>query len=183
MFLQRITDDPQLFIFITALITNILIVIVLYKYSRMFELSLYVYITYGMYLTSMNGIRQFLAAAIVFTATKYLFNGDWKKYIVVVLVASTFHQSALILLPIYFLVRRKAWTQETFMILLLSVIMVMGFNQFTAVLFSAIEDTQYSEYQNFDEGGANVIRVAVYAIPLILAYLGREKLREHFSSK
>ena len=58
--------------------------------------------------------------------------------------------------------------------------MVMGFNQFTAVLFSAIEDTKYSEYQSFDEGGANIIRVIVYAIPLILAYMGREKLRNIF---
>ena len=146
----------------------------------MFELSLYVYITYGMYLTSMNGIRQFLAAAIFFAATKYIFNGNWKKYMVLVLFASTIHQTALILIPIYFLVRRKAWTQETFMILLFSVIMVMGFNQFTAVLFSAIEDTKYSEYQNFYEGGANIIRVIVYAIPIILAYMGREKLRNIF---
>lgn len=177
LFLQRTSDDPQLLIFTTALITNVLIVLVLYKYSRMFELSLYVYITAGMYLTSMNGIRQFLAAAIFFTATKYIFNGNWKKYIIVVLIASTFHQTALILIPIYFLVRRKAWTWETFMILLFSVTMVMGFNQFTSVLFSAIEDTKYSEYKNFTEGGANVIRVVVYAMPVILAYMGREKLR------
>ncbi|MFC3884774.1 EpsG family protein [Bacillus songklensis] len=180
MLLQRTTDDPQLLIFTTALITNLLIVLVLYKYSRMFELSLYVYITYGMYLTSMNGIRQFLAAAIFFAATQYIFNGEWKKYMIVVLFASTFHQTALILIPMYFLVRRRAWTWETFMILLFSVIMVIGFNQFTGALFAAIEDTKYSEYKNFSEGGANVIRVVVYAMPLVLAYLGREKLREIF---
>ena len=45
MFLQRISADPQLLVFVTALITNVLIIFVLYKYSRMFELSLYVYIT------------------------------------------------------------------------------------------------------------------------------------------
>ena len=66
------------------------------------------------------------------------------------------------------------------MLLLFSVIMVMGFNQFTAVLFSAIEDTKYSEYKNFSEGGANVLRVVVYAMPVILAYMGREKLRQLF---
>ncbi|MDQ0242551.1 transmembrane protein EpsG [Bacillus fengqiuensis] len=180
MLLQRISNNPQLLVFITALITNSLIVLVLYKYSRMFELSLYVYITGGMYLTSMNGIRQFLAAAVFFAATKYIFDGNWKKYVIVVLFASTIHQTALILIPIYFLVRRRAWTWETFMILLFSVIMVMGFNQFTSALFSAIEDTKYSEYKNFTEGGANVLRVVVYAMPVILAYMGREKLRNLF---
>lgn len=47
--IKSISDDPQVLIFTTALITNTLIVIVLYKYSRMLELSLYVYITGGLF--------------------------------------------------------------------------------------------------------------------------------------
>ena len=80
MFLQNISDDPQLLIFTTALITNVLIVIILYKYSRMFELSIYVYITSGLYTVSMNGIRQSLAAAIIFAATKYILDGMEKVF-------------------------------------------------------------------------------------------------------
>ena len=45
MLLQQFSDDPQILVFTTAFITNILIVLVLYKYSRLLELSLYVYIT------------------------------------------------------------------------------------------------------------------------------------------
>ncbi|MEH7388619.1 EpsG family protein, partial [Bacillus sp. JJ1521] len=41
--LKMYTNDPQIMILISALITNVLIVSVLYKYSRLFELSLYVY--------------------------------------------------------------------------------------------------------------------------------------------
>ena len=180
MILKKYTDDPQVMIFITALITNVLIVFILYKYSRLIELSLYVYITSGMYLTSMNGVRQFLAAAIIFTATKYLLDGNWKKYMLIVLFASTFHQSALVLIPIYFLVRRKAWSGTTFILLFLAVLIAMGFNEFSEILFTAIEDTQYGHYEDFQEGGANILRVAVDAAPLILAYLGRERLRELF---
>ena len=77
-------------IFTTALITNILIISVLYKYSRMFELSTYVYITGGLFLVSMNGIRQVLAAAIIFTATKYLINGNWVKYFLIVFLLQHF---------------------------------------------------------------------------------------------
>ncbi|KMY52473.1 EpsG family protein [Peribacillus loiseleuriae] len=176
--LHRISDDPQLLIFTTALITNMLIVYILSKYSRKLELSLYVYITLGMYTVSMNGIRQYLAAALIFTSTKYILNGDWKKFIAIILLASTVHQSALILIPIYFIVRREAWTKISIGLLFLSVLIAMGFNQFSAVLFSAIEGTQYSNYQNFSEGGANILRVAVTAVPLVIAYLGRERLRE-----
>ncbi|GAB6616541.1 MULTISPECIES: EpsG family protein [Bacillus] len=180
MILKMYTNDPQVLIFITALITNILIVAVLYKYSRMIELSLYVYIASGMYLVSMNGVRQYLTAAIIFAATKYILDGNWKKYFLIVLFASTFHQSALVLIPIYFVIRRKAWSAITFILLFFAVLIVIGFNQFAEVLFAAIGDTQYGHYKDFQEGGANILRVAVEATPLILAFIGRQKLRELF---
>jgi transmembrane protein EpsG len=177
---RYISEDPQVLILASALITNSLIFIILYKYSRMIELSLYVYITGGLFLVSMNGMRQLFAAAIIFTATKYLFDGNWVKYFIIVIFASFFHQSAIILLPIYFLVRSKAWSKSTVILIVSSLIIVIGFEQFTSVLFSALEETQYGEYKNFAEGGANILRVAVQAIPIVIAYLGKDKLREIF---
>lgn len=180
LLLKQITEDPQILLITTALVTNLLIAIVMYKYSRMFELSMYVYITSGAFVVSMNGLRQFLAAAIVFAATKALFEGKWKTYMLVVLFATVFHQSALVMLPIYFIVRRKAWTGTTFALLSVAILIVVGFNQFSDLLFKAIQGTQYAHYQNFQEGGASVIRVFVYAVPLIIAFFGREKLRYLF---
>ncbi len=175
-----ISEDPQIMIFAAALITNVLIVMVLYNYSRMIEISLYVYITGGLFLVSMNGIRQVLAAAIAFTATKFLIEGSFVKYALIIILASLFHQSALILLPIYFLVRYKAWSKATVALLIISVFIVVGFEYFSSLLFSALEDTQYGHYQSFSEGGANFLRVAVAAAPIGIAYLGRDKLRRIF---
>ncbi|MDQ0975364.1 transmembrane protein EpsG [Neobacillus niacini] len=180
MVLKRYSNDPQILILTTAIITNILIVLVLYKYSRMFELSMFVYITGGLFLISMNGIRQCLAAAVIFTATKFLIEGSLLKYILVILVASTFHQSALVLIPIYFLVRYKAWSKATFILLFFSILIVLGFDKFSTILFSAIKDTEYGHYQNFNEGGASIIRVAVNLVPIAISYFGREKLRKIF---
>jgi transmembrane protein EpsG len=58
--------------------------------------------------------------------------------------------------------------------------LILGYNVLSNAIFAAIADTHYSEYKDFQEGGANVIRVAVGAVPLIFAYLGRNKLREIF---
>ncbi|WP_342042524.1 EpsG family protein [Bacillus sp. OTU2372] len=176
--LYKISDNPQLLVFTTALITNVLVVLVLYKYSRMIEISLFVFIASGMHTVTMNGIRQSLAAAIVFAATKYLHNGKWFKFILVVLLASTIHQTALIFIPIYFIVRREAWTKSTFIILMIGVGITFGFNEFSKLLFNAIENTKYGHYSNFTEGGANKIRVLITAVPLIIAFFGRKKLKE-----
>lgn len=180
MLLKNFSDDAQLLIFVTAFITNVLIVIVLYKYTKLFEISMFVYIASGMYLVSMNGIRQYLAAAIIFAATKYLFDGSFKRYLLTVLLASTFHQSAFVLIPIYFIVRREAWTKTSALLILSSVLIVLGYNQFSELLFSLLGEGGYGEYRDFNEGGANIIRVGVSAAPLILAYLGRERFRELF---
>lgn len=180
MLLKQISNDPQILILTTALVTNLLIAGVLLKYARLYELSLYLYVTTGAFIVSMNGIRQYMAAAIVFAATKFMFEGNWKKFTAVVLFASIFHQSALFMIPIYFIVRRKAWTGMTFVLLSLAVLIVAGFNQFSELLFSAIKDTQYGHYENFQEGGANIIRVFISTIPVIIAYFGREKLRRIF---
>ncbi|MGV3488741.1 MAG: EpsG family protein [Tuberibacillus sp.] len=176
--LHKITDDPQILVFTTALVTDVLIVLVLYKYSRMIEISLFVFIASGLFTVTMNGIRQSLAAAIIFAATKYLLDGHWKKFMVVVLLASTIHHSAIVFIPIYFLVRRKAWTKMTFLMLIMAVIITLEFNTFSSIIFGALDSTKYGEYSASTEGGANIIRAFVTAVPLLIAYLGREKLRE-----
>ncbi|MFD0588433.1 EpsG family protein [Paenibacillus sp. GCM10027627] len=180
MALKQWTQDPQWLIFVTALVTNFLILAVFYRYSRLIELSVFAYVTTGAFIVSMNGIRQFLAAAIVFAATKALIEGKWKVYFAVVILASFFHQSALFMLPIYFLVRRRAWTITTTLMLTIAILMVVGFNYFSSLLFAVIENTQYAEYESFKEGGANILRVVVYIIPIVIAFLGREKLRTIF---
>lgn len=176
--LQSISRDPQLLIIVTACVTMLFIGLAFKQYARLFELSIFVFIASGMYITSMNGIRQFLASAILFAASKYLFEGKWKVYIPIALLAATIHNTALLFIPIYFLVRRKAWSGNTLLALLLAVAIVIGFNTFQSALFTVLEDTHYGTYSNFDEGGANIIRVIIYALPLIIAFFGREKLRQ-----
>jgi transmembrane protein EpsG len=176
--LHHISNDPHILVFFTSLVTNVLIVIALYKYSRMIELSFFVYFTSGMYIVSMNGIRQFLAASIIFVATNLLLKGKWWQFMLVVLFAATIHRTALIFIPIYFIVRRKAWSKSTFIILLLGVLIAFGFGEFQALLFDALSNTEYGHYSDFQEGGANIIRVLVTAVPILIAYLGREKLKE-----
>jgi transmembrane protein EpsG len=177
-FLHLISNDPQILVFASALLTNVLILPVLRRYSRYFEISIYVYITFGMFLTSMNGIRQFLAASICFTATHFIINGKFVKYLIVVIVAATVHASALILIPVYFIVRRRAWTKMTFLLLFLGILIVLGFSTFSSALFSSLSDTHYGQYATFDGKGTNVFRILVYAAPLVVAFFGREKLRE-----
>ena len=52
---------------------------------------------------SFNAVRQFIAISIIIYSFKYISKRDLSKYILFVLIASSFHYSAIMMLPLYFL--------------------------------------------------------------------------------
>lgn len=180
--LSRISIDPQFMIFICAFITTFLNLWTIRKYSKTFELEIFLYITSGFYLVTMNGIRQCLAAAILFAATKYIIEGKFKHYLVVVLAMYTIHTSALIMIPVYFIVREEAWSPKIMKIIALSSIVFICSQPLLNIMFDAAEGTKLGGYEStFEtEGGANPLRTVIAAIPVVLSYIYRDKLKEEW---
>lgn len=76
---------------------------VIYKYSKNVWLSCYLYITLTFFYTTMNFIRQSIAASVILLGYKFLKERKTVPFIIMVLLASSFHYTALIMLPVYFL--------------------------------------------------------------------------------
>ena len=182
LFLYQVSTDPQFMIFITALITQLCNLWTMFKYRNLFELQTYMYIASGLYLVTMNGIRQSMTAAILFACTYLIIEGKFKMYLLVVLLISTIHGSALIMIPVYFIVRNEAWTKVTFKIIGISTVCFLFFAQFMPIMFKLLENTQYAVYEDVfasgQEGGASIIRFIVNSVPVILAYVYREHIKE-----
>lgn len=177
--LYTINKDPLLLIVVTSLITVGFNIYNLYHYSNYLELEIYMYITSGYFTTTMNGIRQSMIAAVIFTFTRIIEKGNTKLYIISILLASTFHQSALILIPVYFIVKQEAWSKTTVAVIIVSCIGFMGFSTIFPALLGALEDTNYGYYANqTDMGGSSFMRVIVNAVPVVLAYIKRKELKE-----
>lgn len=178
--LTKISIDPQIMIFVTALITNVLNIWTFRLYSSYFELQTYMYITAGYYIASMNGIRQALVASILFACTRLIIEGKFKQYLLIIIIMSTFHTSALIMIPVYFIVRNKAWSKKVLLLIVASTVCLVAFQPVIDIIFKLLEGTKYGAYSNVIDlehnGGTNILRVMVSAIPVILAYLGRNKL-------
>lgn len=183
------SDEPHELIMITALIACIPIVYIIYKYSCSYELGIALYVLTGYFSFSMNGIRQYAAAGILILGTKYLFSDkktDFFKFLLFVFGAWLFHSSALVMILIYFVVRRKAWTPVTFLFLVGTVFVTLIFNQILPMFLDILETTEYSRYAEngwFTEGaeqGSNLIRVFVLMVPLVLAFLEREYYRMRY---
>lgn len=103
----RFTDNA-----IWVFVLSSTIIIVLYfneirKHSSNICLSVLLFVTIGGYYISFNIMRQILSAAIVFAGSVYIYKGKKWSYFAVVLFASLFHLSALIMIPFYYILNFK----------------------------------------------------------------------------
>lgn len=175
--LKSISADPQIMIFTTALITNVINIFIIRMYSEdWFELSVFLYIT-TYFMVTMNGIRQSLAASFIFGATPLIIKRKPIMYCLLMIFLLNFHESTFIMIPLYYICTRKAWSKEIWITIGLFVIGIFFYGPVTNILFSVLGDSKYAGYAELQEGGANILRIIIYFIPVLLSYLGRERLK------
>ena len=172
-------ESTVIYFLILALIQGLALIYVYRKYSTNYCISMFLFIASTDYLSWMyNGIRQFTAVSIIFAATPLMLKKKWFALVAVILLASTIHGSALLMLPIVFIVQGREWNKKTIMLTLACVVAFTFADQFTNVLETLLSDTQYtnvvSDWQGMNDDGTNIIRVVVYSIPALLSFLGRK---------
>lgn len=70
-------------------------------------ISVCAFLCFGIFFNSLCFLRQFIAAIIVAYAIKYVGGKDYFRFIVLIIAASAFHWSALIMAVLYFFLRIK----------------------------------------------------------------------------
>ena len=119
-----LSDNVQILLFAIALISFALISRTLYKLSdnRNIFMAIIIYTALPCFLIQFSGLRQAIAIAICAIAMQFIESRKFIPFILLVLVASLFHTTALCFFPAYFAyvipVNRK-WRFGTFAILAL----------------------------------------------------------------
>ena len=177
--LKNISSDPQFMIFVTGVITTALNLWTIRRYcnNSYYEVAVFSYIASGYFLTTMNGIRQSLAASIIFAGTFLIIKGKFILYLILCILMMQVHNSAFVLIPCYFIARTEAWSKRIYILIILFIIGMFLYDPLMSVVFGALGDSKFAEYQNFNEGGANIIRVAVFFAPVILSFIKKDILK------
>lgn len=170
-------NNDVVYFFILATIQATILVTVYRKYSTNYLLSIFLFVASTDYLSWMfNGVRQFTAVTIIFASTKFMLEKKWVPTILMILLASTMHQSALLMIPIVIIVQGKAWNKRTILFLIAALIAVTFVDQFTNILDDMMQETQYAnmvtDWTLWGDNGTNVFRVLVYSVPTILSFVG-----------
>lgn len=166
---------------IIAAISGICVMIPLYKYSCNFGVSAFLFMASCQFTWMFNGMRQFLAAAIIFACTGLILKNRTLLYILIVCILATIHQSALLLIPMYFIAKGEPWNKRTMLFIGCIVLAILFTSKFTNLLTDVVEQTDYAssvnEFKDTDDG-TNIIRILVESIPVILAFVYREKIKD-----
>ena len=177
-----IGNNEELYFTIVALFQLLCVAFVFRKYSEDFWSCIFLFVVSTDYLSWMhNGMRQFIAVAIIFAGFKYLVEKQYIKMVLLILVASQFHGSALIMLPIIFIVQGDAWNGKTVLMLTATAVFMAVFDRFSPLLNELLQETQYHDMMTNEiwstDDGTNIIRVAVYSVPALISLLGLKYIR------
>lgn len=160
--------DFRVLLILVQSIVIIPIYYVLYKTSKMKWLSVLGYQSLYLYVNSFNILRQSLAMSIFLLATYFLITmKDNVKssvtYVGLTILASLFHVSALLLIPLFFL---KFLNLNKWYILGLtgiSLVLFLGHNQLLSFLMSLFSREYYGEF---------TIEIGYATIAIFAAYIG-----------
>lgn len=166
---------------IIAAICMLCVTYVYRKYSYSFALSIFLFvISTDAYQWLFNGMRQFIPATILFACMGLILKKKYISLIIIILLVSTVHLSALLMIPCIFIVQGKPWNKKTMLFLAAVVIIILFVDRFTDVLETLLANTQYDNVtQQFQyDDGTNLLRVLVYSVPTMLALIGHKQIEK-----
>lgn len=163
------TLNEQLFLTIMATISVIPVSRFIYKYSKMPFLSFGLYVAFNFYSFTFSGLRQAIAFGVILISYDYVVNRKIKSFILCVLLASMFHQTAVIFLPAYFLSEVKINKKSISIILIFNLILYAIKNQ----MFELVIKYVFDSYDIIETGSKNWMMLGVLIVSLSLLFYKR----------
>lgn len=164
----------------TSVIIYLSLFALIWKNSSKPWISVCALLCFGVFFNSLCFLRQFIAAIIIAAAIKYVGSRDYFRFIILVIAASSFHWSALIMAALYFFLRIKpSWLY--FGIAAAGTVMFCIFSR-TAMLWLINKFSMYGVYNPDTNPEASVglpMRYTLmFGILFIVCFLFRKQLAE-----
>lgn len=138
--IQMVTDN----VFVLFAITSIIFIAVVYKgieeSSIDIPYSIMMFMFSRYYFIGMNGIRQFIAIAILTYSIKYIVEKNSKKFIICMIFAVSFHYASVLFIPVYF-IGRFYMTKVRFIVI--TAIDIVFFSLGVNIIFRILKSTKY----------------------------------------
>ncbi|WP_239745302.1 EpsG family protein [Mammaliicoccus sp. F-M27] len=149
--LNFIGVEESLIVVLFSILFLISVFWMIYKYSNNTLISITLFICLGYLFFSLTGLRQTFALTFIIISYKYLRERNIYKFIILVLLASLFHSTALVFLIAYPLVYMKLGIKHVVVLIIAFLINILFNTQIYSLLKNFIFNEQYEYYLNNKE--------------------------------
>ena len=135
--IAHITSNRYIFIFLYTICMYAIILHSFRKYAKNYSLASILFLAL-VFFFSFTYPRQMFAAAVIGLSIRYIIERKFLKYCAIIFAAFSFHNSAIIFFPMYFIANRKY--SKAHILLLISVCFVIGVSGITSGLYNLFDD-------------------------------------------
>ena len=149
-----------------AFFTIFAFLLAIYEQSDDFPLTFFLFMSLGYYFQAFSTVRYYLALAVALYSMKFVLRRQWVRFVVLILLGSTFHKSLLVVILLYFLASLpwKKWQLALGALFCTTFLFAQDFYLKVVVfLYPTYEDTEYLE------GGTSYINILRCFAVLIFA--------------
>lgn len=139
-----ITSNRYVFILLYTLIIYYLFYLSIKDYCVNYTFGMILFMSL-MFFFTFTYLRQMVGVGFAWFAIRYVYKKELYKFIICVLVAASFHNSAIILFPLYFL-PIKRFSQRS-IIIIMSICLVLGLSGGPSALFRLYGDVTDMQYR------------------------------------
>lgn len=165
---RTIWDDNQSLIFFSAVITVGLYSWTIYRRSSTYLLSMLLFLMLGQWQGSFNGIRQYLAAAVLFSGYHFIYEKKYIQYGLIVLAAALFHRSAIVMVLPCVLFSRKPDLKQIALFALASIILALSYDTIFGIIGMAKGKTLILEESTYRTNDVNPFRIIITFVPVLI---------------
>lgn len=178
-----IGDSVFAFYFLIAFFSLFFLYKAILKNSTNPTISLFLMISFCLYYQMFNQSRQMLAIVIVLYSYTYLKEKKFWKYFLVILLATMIHNSAFIMMPVYFLFHFKVDKKVFFFYIISSLLLFFSFDLIEAM----INLTSYRKYidtiYNVAFTPTTILNTILRAFLFIISFIFYSKTKGEFGNK
>lgn len=160
-----------------ACVTLFLILRTTYKYSSdvFFSGMLLLFTCWS---SCFNGVRQALAAAVLYCGYPYLRDKKLLQYGIVVFLAYLCHKSAIIMICVYFVCRNKISAKNVIFLVFGSLVILFNYDRLFGFLNTILDKNYAYETNTYISTAINPLRVVIHCAPAgyyLVKYWDRRK--------
>ncbi|MBQ7340050.1 MAG: EpsG family protein [Clostridia bacterium] len=173
--IAKVFPSYRYLLIFTAIMNISLTMRFIYKYSKNALLSVIMFVCLGLFTFNMNGLRQCIAMSICLLAYDFIEKKKFIPFLLVVILAMSFHKSAIFFALTYFIIFMKPkWNYTMFFVGLLVLFVLFADN--LTIIYDALTSEDYSGAESFDSGG--VVTILIYTSVIVFALISKDKIRK-----